>query len=247
MLSFFTGTAALASAVAQQTVLDPDRAGEVAEAALDDPGPAATLLARLVPDYPKLKNADRAAVNEATDSAEVRAAARQITFDDALGEIDLLPLRQGLVVGLRDVDQPLARSVAQDTRDSQITVPAEDLARYQDARRIVSPTALWGSIATAALLVAALVISPHRIRTLRSVGIALLLIVGVVGASYWLLTGATEGAGTSQSAQFAAIVIDVGKPRVVRLLVPLAIVAVGLILAALLIDHRPRRAEPVTE
>jgi len=243
VLVFFTATAGLAGAVGL-TLLDPHRAGDVVATALGESDLASRILGRVVPGYTTLDPSTRAAVRGVVRAQPTLDAARRVEFDASTGKVDLQPLRQEVVDALRQAGQPrLAATVAHDERGSVVTVPMKDLNRYRDARELSRRAALLGGLATLVLAGVALLSSRHRLRTGRSVGVAVALAALVVGAAYWLLPGAAQSVGSNDAAKVASALLDLARPRVLVILGSALGVGVLLILTPLI--ARPfQRARP---
>jgi hypothetical protein len=237
VLAFFTGTAALGAFVAHQVVLNPDHAGVALDAALDDRGLVDRVLARVVPGYNGLPQPLVDGVRRFALTPSVHRAARRVTFDPATGELSLRPVQSALASELRQNGAgPVADAIT--AGDAVITVPANDLARYNDARWATSQVALLGGLMTAALFVLALIVSPRRSSTLRSIGLTVLLGCGVVGAVFWAAPKLIGLASSSVAAQAAAVLSKAALPNALQLLIPFAVVGLVITVASLLIPGR---------
>jgi hypothetical protein len=235
-LAFLTGTAGLASYVVHDVVLDPSRAGEVVDYALHQPDTRREILGRTVPGYGRLPVRVRAAVDALADSPRLRRAARTISLD-ANGEVALSPLQEVLAAELR-ADQPrlAARVAAADTR---VAVPARYVTRYDDARERSATLALRGGLATAALLLLALLVSPRRLRTVRSIGVAALLACLVVALLYWALPSVISAASSSPLVGAVVAVVQAERSTVLWRLAPFAGAGLVMLVVGLV---APRRA-----
>jgi hypothetical protein len=98
-----------------------------------------------------------------------------------------------------------------------------------------------GTLATAVLFLAALLMSAHRRRTVAAMGVTVLL--SCVGAAllYWALPGIVGLAGSGSVADVAAVVLRAERATVVRTLLPFALVAVVLVVVAAVARPRPPR------
>lgn len=242
--AFLIGTATLCSVVVKQVVLDPTRVEQVLYDALGETDLAPRILGRLVPGYSSLNEADRATLGRVTSDEHVREATQQVTFDESTGEINLQPLRAGLVTALRSQDQPaLAKRVVRDRRDTVVGLPADVLDRYRDAQDLAAKVTMIGALTILLLAVVAILSSRARLTTCRSLGIAAVLSGAVVGAVYWALPGTARGLSSSDAAQFGALLLEGGRPTVLWIALP--VILLGLVLAvAASIMARSSRLRP---
>ena len=240
-LAFLTGTAALGAFVAHQVVLDPDRAGVALDAALSDPDLQDRVLGQIVPGYSHLPAPLRAGVRRIALNSGVHQAAQRVTFDSRTGEISLKPLQAELATQLRQHGVGVA-AAAVNSGDAVITVPAKDLKRYNDARDTTSRVMLLGGLATAVLVALALLVSPRRLTTLRSLGLTVLLSCVLVGAGFWILPAFIRAASSTVAAQAAAVVVSEARTTTLEYLLPFAIAGVVLVLAPLLRSRSQRPA-----
>ena len=229
-LAFLTGTACLASYVVHDVVLDPSRAGEVVDYALHQPDTRREILGRTVPGYGRLPVRVRAAVDAQADSPRLRRAARTISLD-ADGEVALGPLQRVLAAALR-ADQPrLASRIA--AADTRVEVPARYVTRYQDARERSGTLALRAALVTALLLALALLVSPHRLRTVRSIGIGALLAALVVALLYWALPSVISAASSSPLVGAVVAVVQAERTTVLLRLAPVAVVGLAMVVTGI--------------
>ena len=219
-VAFLTGTAALAAFVAHQTVLDPDNAGRALDAALSDDQLADQVLESIVPGFSGLPRSLTTAVRRAALDPSVHEAARNVTFDPRTGEISLKPIQSEV---LAQVSRFGLGGAATNQGEVVITVPAAELARYNDARARTSRVATLGALATAVLWAVALLVSPRRPRTLLAIGASTLVGAVVVGGLAWLAPGAIDAATSSLTGQVAAVMIAAARPEILTLLAPFAV------------------------
>lgn len=239
LLSFFTGVAGLAGLVAHHTVLDPGRAGEVVEKTLQDRELRADVLNRAVPGYGALPAAARSRVDALAETSAARRAVRSLRLQTD-GTVSLLPLQEQLAQALRDNGLGvLAKAVT--ARQGQVTVPARYMNRYNDARRESWQLAVLGGIASLVLVVLALVVSPRRSRTLRSVGVTAILVAAVVAAGFWVLPSFVRAYDSDPAYQAVASAVAGQRPDMALLVVPVAVVGLLLAMVSLIFGSRSNR------
>lgn len=236
------GTAALGAFVAHQTVLDPAQSGDVLASALHQPKLRETILARTVPGYARLPREGRAALDQLAQTSQVESALRSVRLDEN-GEVRLAPLRSRLTQALRDNGKPaLATRVASSGGPDAVSVPTSLFDRYTAARDTAWVVATRGAAVAGALFVLALAVSRNRRRTVRSVGLAVLVSCVVVGFLYWVSPNLAHAASNSPWVETAGAVRDSQRPTVLTILLPVAAVGVVLLVASLLVPS-PRRRE----
>jgi lysylphosphatidylglycerol synthetase-like protein (DUF2156 family) len=244
LLGGLIGTAALGAFVAHQTVLDPDRAGDVLASALQRPDLRQTVLARTVPGYGRLPRQGRSALDQLAQTSQVTSALRSVRLTDN-GEVRLAPLRSQLTQALRENGQPrLAAQVASSGGPDAVSVPSHLLDRYTTARDTSWLVATRGALVAVALFLVALVVSRNRAGTVRAVGLTVLLGCAVVALLYWVSPSLAHAASSSPWVESAGPVRDSQRSTVVTILVPVAAVGVVLLIASLLIP-KPARPQPV--
>ena len=236
LLAFLTGTAALGGAVAHQTLLDPTKAGQVVEQALRNDQLRTRILDQAVPGYGALPQVARTEVDAVAQSAATRQAVRRLSLRSD-GTVSLAPLQAALAQRLQQAGLgPVAAIVT--SRQAQVTVPFRYMKRYDRARRISEKLAVRGGIATAVLVVVALLVSPRRSRTLRSVGIATLVACAVVAAGFWALPGMLRAASSDVAYDAVASAVEGQRAAMVTMVVPVAVVGVVLIVVGLSSSRR---------
>jgi hypothetical protein len=239
-LSFLTGTVALEAYVAHQVVLDPDRAGQALGAALDEPDMLDKVLHRAVPGYRRLPVGVRATAAGVARTDAARRAVRQVRLDDD-GTVALAPLQRELAGALRSAGQPRLSAQVAEASGGRVTVPARYMTRYRDARSTSWQVVTVGTLATAVLFLAALLMSAHRRRTVAAIGVTALLSCVAAALLYWALPGIVGLAGSGSVADVAAVVLRAERATVVRTLLPFALVAVVLVVVAAVARPRSRR------
>lgn len=225
-LAFLTGTAALGSYVTRTVLLDPARVGQVVETSLQTPDLRDRILARTVPGYARLPGPARAVVAALADDPGLDRAARRIVLDPD-GTVSLEPLQREIARRLSGSLPQVAALVA--SAHTRVTVPATYVDRYQAARDNSRRLALGAGLVTAGLLLAALVVSRHRRRTVRSIGIASVLSALVVALLYWAVPSVLEVATANPLAGGVISVVRTERSDVLLRLLP--VVVVGLVLA----------------
>ena len=240
LLGGLIGTAALGAFVAHQTVLDPDRTGDVLASALQRPDLRQTILARTVPGYGRLPREARSALDQLAQTSQVKSALRSVRLND--GQVRLAPLRSQLTQALRENGQAgLATVVASVGGPDAVSVPTNILNRYTTARNTSWLVATRGALVAAALFLIALVVSRNRAGTVRAVGFTVLLGCAVVALLYWVSPALAHAASSSPWVEGATAVRDSQRSAVLTILIPVAAVGVVLLVASLLIAKPPRR------
>jgi hypothetical protein len=235
------GTVALGAYVAHQTVLDPDRAGQVLAAALEEPDVRETILARAVPGYGRLPDAGRAALDRLAQTSQVDTALRSVRLDQD-GEVRLAPLRDELTRALRDNGQSgLAARVASSGGPDAVSVPVDVLDRYTTAGDAAWLLASRGALAAAVLFVAAVAVSANRRATVRGVGLTMLIGCAVVAFLYWVSPNVARAASNSPWVNAAAAVRDSQASTALTIVIPVAAVGLALVIASLLLPKPVRR------
>jgi hypothetical protein len=241
LLGGLIGTAALGAFIAHETVLDPDQSGDVLASALHQPKLRETILARTVPGYGRLPREARAALDQLAQTSQVDGALRSVRLDDN-GEVRLAPLRSQLTQALRDNGQAqLAAQVASSGGPDAVAVPPNLFDRYSSARDTAWLVATRGAVVAGALFLLALLVSRRRARTVRAVGLAVLISCALVGFLYWVSPNLAHAASTSPWVETAGAVRDSQRSTVLTILLPVAAVGIVLIIASLLVPKPARR------
>jgi hypothetical protein len=228
LLAFLTGTLTLEAYAGRAVAFAPDAAGRALDAALDQPDLVQQVMARAVPGYELLPGPERLAVDQLARTDAAHRVARQVRLD-ADGTVALTPLQRQLTRSLRGLGlEPLADIVTA-AGPGRVTVPASYLDRYRQARDLSRLVLVAGAVVTALLVVLALLVSPDRLRTLRTIGLTALLCCVAAAVVYWALPGVATLVGSSSAAEVVAAVIRDGRPTVLARLAPVAVA--GLVLA----------------
>ena len=237
-LAFLTGTVGLGAYVVHDVVLDPARAGQVVDYALHQPDTRREILDKVVPDYGQLPVSVRAKVDALANASVARRAAREVSLDPH-GRVGLKPLQRRLASDLRAAGLPqvASRVAAADTRAA---VPAQYVSRYHTARHDSATVASRAALVTAVLVVLALLVSPRRLRTVRSIGLAALLACLVVALLYWALPSLITAASSSPLVGAVVAVVQAQRGGVLTRLAPVAVV--GLVLFVVGLAARPRQS-----
>ncbi len=238
-LSFLTGTTALASYVIHDVVLDPARAGEVVAYGLQQTDLRRDILGHTVPRYGRLSVKVRADVDAVAESSGVGEAARRVSLDSD-GNVALGPLQQYLARVLRPDHPSLATRIA--GADTRVAVPSRYVDRYDAARDNSRTLAVRGALATAVLLVVALLVTPSRRRSSRSIGIAALLAAGIVALGYWALPTVIQAASSSSVVGAVVAVVRAERTDVLLRVAPVAVVGAVLVVVAVALGSRSRRS-----
>jgi hypothetical protein len=240
-LSFLSGTAAVEAYVVHEVLLDPERAGEVLGSALQQPELRDKILSRAVPGYAQLPTAARAGVDRAAEEVRVDQALRNVQLGED-GTVPLAPLKTGLADELRRQGQGrLADLVEAAESPETVTVPPEDMDRYTSARDTTWKVAVGGGLITVGLLLIAAIVSPDRRRTIRSIGVTVLLVAGAAALLYAALPTAVRAADARPEFEALAAVVEGQRSTAWLTLLPVAVVGVVLVVASLLMPRAVRR------
>jgi hypothetical protein len=246
-LAFLSGTAALASYVAYDVLLDPSRAGQVVDESLQQPELQQQILTKAVPGYAGLDPRAKAAIDEAARSPEAAKALAAVSMTDD-GTVSLTPLQKELGSALRANDQSRLASQVERTDAGAVRVPSTYLDRFHEARDATRKTWTGGALITLGLIALALLVSPNRRRTLRSTGITVLVAAVAVAVGYWMMPAFARAASSDPAADAVAAVLEALRSTVLlRLAVPAAVGIVLIVVGSGGSRGRPgsRRAELV--
>lgn len=241
LLATLTGTAALVAYMAHESILDPDRSGEMLSAALKEPELREELLTRALPDYQTLPQQYRDAVDRTAQSPAVDRALKRLEVDRD-GNVHLGPARAQLAERLRAAgQQQLATRVEQTrTRDS-VRLPQKVTRPYTDAGDSAWLVATRGAAVAAGLLLVALVVSRHRHRALAAAGVALLVVCGLAALAYSMLP---RVAGVVTDEPWIAAAADAGlhyPPSVTSVMIALAVAGGALLVVSAALPRRTTR------
>lgn len=240
-VSFLTGTAALEAYVVHEVLLDPDRAGQALSSALQQPELRDKILNRTVPGYGRLPPVVRAGVEQAADDVRVHRALRSVELQDD-GTVSLAPLKTELADELRRQGQGRLADLVQAVEGPEtITVPSEDMDRYTSARGTTWKVAVGGGLITVGLLVIAALVSPNRRRTIRSIGVTVLLVAGAAALLYAAIPTVVRAADARPEIEAIAAVVEAQRSTAWLTLLPVAVVGVVLVVASLLIPRTGTR------
>jgi hypothetical protein len=242
LLAGVIGTAALGAYVAHQTVLDPDRAGQVLAAALEQPTLRETILARTIPGYDRLPQVARDAVEALAGTSQVSDALTAVRLDSD-GTIPLAPLRDQLTRTLRENGQvAVAAVVAAAGGPDRVDVPPDVVARYDRARDTTWQVATQGAIAVGVLFLLALLVSRNRRATVRGIGLTILVSAAVVAFLYWVSPDVARAASTSPWVDAATPVRDAERSTVLAILIPTAVIGILVMAVSFLVPRPHARA-----
>jgi hypothetical protein len=239
LLAFLVGTAALTSYVADQLLLDQSRAGELLGRALTQDDLRQELLSRAVPGYDRLPAVVRSQVDAAADSPATRKALESVQVGDD-GSVSLARLRSQVVRELRANGQSaIAGRLDAATGSAEVSVPSRYLDRLTQARDLSRQVWTVGGLVAGALALFALVVSP-RLRTVRSIGITVLLACGASALLFRLLPSVVRSASNDPLVVAGAEVLRSEWSGVVSTLLPVVVVGAALTVIGLL-GGRSRR------
>ncbi len=238
LLAALSTTAALAAYLAHETVLDPANAGKALSSAVKSGDLRDMVLSRALPGYESLPTAYRDDVDSIAGSRRVDRALSRVSVEDD-GTVDLAPVRRELAGGLRKAGygQLAAQTLAADAPD-RLRLPRDVWGTYQDARETSWLVATRGALLAALLYLTALVISPHRRRTLLVGAVSLLLSGAAALALVRNLPRLADAAGAGPWVTASARVAVPDLETVAPLLLPLGAAAGALLVASLLAPRR---------
>jgi hypothetical protein len=239
LLAFLAGTAALTSYVADELLLDQSRTGELLGRALGQDDLRQELLTRAVPGYDRLPAVVRSQVDAAADSPTTRKALESVQVGKD-GSVSLSRLRSQVVHELRANGQPaIASRVAAATGSVEVSVPSRYLARLTEARDLSRQVWTVGGLVGGGLLLVALLVSP-RLRTVRSIGLTVLLACGASALLFRLLPSVVRSASNDPLVVAGAEVVRSEWSGVASTLLPVVVVGAALTVIGLL-GGRSRR------
>ncbi len=234
-LAFLNGTVGLGAYVVHDVVLDPARAGQVVDYALHQPDTRREILDKVVPGYGRLPVRVRARVDALADFAAVRRAARAVALDGD-GKVVLTPLQNRFAAELQAIGQPrVAARVA--AAEPRVAVPGQYVSRYQVARTDSAAIARGAALATAVLVVLALLVSRRRTRMVGILGVETLLACVIVAVLYWALPSLISAASSSPLVGAVEAVVQTERSTVLVRLAPFF--GAGVLLLAIGLVARP--------
>lgn len=234
LVAGFFGSAALAGYVLSNTVLEPNRPGEVIDAVLGDPEQRELLVDELGrfggPEATKQ-------VDAVLDIPRVREQIENLRLND--GTVDVTALRQRIADELRERGYGAAAARVRDGRTA-IDLPGKYAENFEKLSTMASFAALWGTVAAVALVALALAVSPDRRGVLRTTGVMILSTVALVLGLFLLVPFLLQ---VINNTGLLAVGSDVIRAAGDGLVTPLVIVAIiGVVfLAAGIFWPKPRR------
>lgn len=230
-VSLLTGTAALGAYTANRTVLEPREIGRVVTYALADPALRSRVLRKVIPGYDALPSVLQAGVSPIADTSAVRRGTRRLRLS-ADGTVSLAPLQASLVKALRSSGLTPVATIVAGVHSPTLDVPQQYIRTYVKVRDGSHRTALVGAAITALLLVLALVVSPDRRRSVRTIGVIAVLASLVVGVGAWLLPSVVRAASSDPLVDAVAGTLRDQRHDVVSLLLPFVVAGVVLVVGA---------------
>lgn len=230
LVAFVTGTAALGAYVANATLLQPAQAGHLVDYALTHPSVRDRILSEVVPGYDDLPTVAKDGIGTVASAGAVRDAARQLRVTDS-GRVSLGRLQRQLAGQLDDRGLGSVASQLRAAGPVTIRLPAPYGRYYAQTTTRTDQVALYGTVATAVLVLLALLVSPRRSRTIRTTGLAAILSCGVVALAYYLLPSLIRTVSSDELVNAASGALATQWDTVWHILVPVAVV--GLVLAVL--------------
>lgn len=239
-LAFVTGTIALSAYVAETTLLDPSRAGEVVARALGRSDVREEILTRAIPGYDRLDAQTKAQVDEAAQSARARTALDGVTLSGD-GTLRLDSLRDAVVTELRANGQAQAARRLSAADVGAVSLPVRYTNKLADARSIARDVWQKGAIAAVVLAAVALLVSKRRVRTLGAVGLTVLLCCAATAGLAWLLPIFVRAASSDPLVGVGASVLRSEWTTALVTMLPVAVVGAALFVLGLLGARGNRR------
>jgi hypothetical protein len=228
------GSAALAGYVLSNTVLEPNRPGEVIGAVLGDPEQRK----RLVDELGRFGGPEATKqVDAVLDHPRVRERIEGLRLND--GTVDVTALRQRIATELMERGHRAAAAKVRDGRTA-IDLPGRYAENFEKLSTMASFAALWGTVAAVALVVLAVLVSPDRRGVLRTTGVMILSTVALVLGLFLLVPFVLQVINNTGMLAVGADVIRASGDGLVGPLVTVAIIGV-IFLAAGTFWLKPRR------
>ncbi|MGH3371252.1 MAG: hypothetical protein ACRDPR_14780 [Nocardioidaceae bacterium] len=239
LLASLLTTVALVAYTAHETVLDPDRVGEVMSQGLSEDGLRERVLNRVVPGYASLPSAYREEVGRLAASQPVESALDEVEVDSR-GQADLGPMRSELARTLDEGGYPelASRVQAADGRDT-LRLPEGVWEPYTEARDTSWLVATRAALGASVLFLLSVVVAANRRAAVRGVGLVLLLSGGAALLLFRLLPEAARLVSDDPWVGTAADVASSGTTTTVLApLMPVAVLGVALLLGSFLVPRR---------
>jgi hypothetical protein len=240
VLAALVGTAALTGYVASQTALSTAHSGRLLSSALQQPVLRHKILGAVVPVYGQLPAALQTELNQLVQDPRFDAAIGKVRIDPH-GRVHLSRVRHRLEQELRTHGQGSAADIlAAVGGPGVVRLPATVAHDYTAAHRASWKLATVGGVVAVLLALFALLVSPHRRRTLRGVGLAVLVSCAATAVVWWAAPAFVGLASRPVWSALATAAREAYASRVVSTLVPVAI-AGGVVLLVSFAVPRPRR------
>lgn len=240
VLAALLGTAALTGYVASQTALSPAHSGRLLSSALKQPALRHRILAAVVPAYDQLPAPVRDELAHVVQNPRFEAAIAKLRVD-AHGTVHLSRLRHRLEQELRAHGLgPAAAILAAAGGPDVVRLPAPAAHDYAAAHRTSWQVATVGGVVAVLLMLFAVLVSPHRRRTVRGVGWAVLFSCAGTAVVWWAGPVIAGLAGRPVWSELATAARRAYASRVGSTLIPVAI-AGGVVLLASFAVPGPRR------
>jgi len=240
LLASALSTGALFAYLAHETVLDPERAGEVLSDGLDSTEIRARVLARTVPGYADLPAPQRAEVDRAAQSRQVDRALSEVEVDSD-GSADLSPVRQEFSRALTEAGYPeAAAAVDRAGPDNEVRIPTRTWAQYTDARSASWWVATRGGLVAAALFLVSILSSRSKRTALISTGLALLISGALAWMVFRLVPELAPRFTSDPWLRDLAALLSPSSATIATTLLPVAVVGVLLMVGSLAVPARRR-------
>lgn len=240
LLASALSTGALIAYLAHETVLDPERAGEVLSDGLGSPEVRARVLARTVPGYANLPAPHRAEVDRAAQSRQVDRALSEVEVDSD-GRADLSPVRQELSRALTEAGYPeAAAAVDRAGPANTVRIPSRTWEQYTEARDTSWWVATRAGLAAAVLFLVSILSARSKRTAMVSAGLALLISGAVAWMAFRLVPELAPRFTSDPSLRDLAALLSPSSATIATTLVPVAVVGVLLMVGSLAVPARPR-------
>lgn len=185
VLAALVGTAALTGYVASRTALSPAHSGRMLSSALHQPALRHRILAAVVPAYDQLPAPLHDELNQVVQDPRFDAAIAKLRID-AHGRVHLSRLRHRLEQELRAHGQGTAAAILATVGGPDVVrLPTTVAHDYAAAHRTAWEVTTVGGVIAVLLALLAVLVSPHRRRTVRGVGWAALFSCAATALLWW--------------------------------------------------------------
>lgn len=220
-------TVGLLAYTAHETVLEPDRAGEVLARAVDSAEVRQTLLEEAVPGYASIPAEYRTGLDQVSRSERVEQALSGVEVDGQ-GNADVTPVRQELASALEQNGYGDLAAQVRSAEGGTVSVPTRVWEPYVDARAASWDVAITAAIVAAALFLASVLVARSRRGAVLGVGLAVVVSAVLAGALFRMLPELAPLVTSDQRVADLAGLAGASTDTLVALLLPF-VVAGGVV------------------